>query len=82
MNRLKTFLSFEHHPMHGKPYRKLTKDDLKIAVLFLIDTVKLTHEEFGEWAVRYFLDLPNKPKNWNVIVTLWLEANSTVKNQS
>ena len=55
---------------------KLTESEYDQVVQFIEDNDHLGHLEF-EYAInRMFLDMPNKPKNWGVIMELIMACNT------
>lgn len=74
MTRLEKFKSLKDHAWYYNVYKKLTKEELQIAIKFCVDNEKLNNNDFATKAVRLFLDVKNKPKNWTVIEELLIAS--------
>lgn len=68
--RLDKFKSFETHDWLGRLYKKLRKEEVEIAVNFLIQNADSSKDVFFFKINRMFLDNSNKPKNFLLIMEL------------
>lgn len=76
MNREQAFLSFSTHAFLHKLYAKMKANDRAIAFQFLQENAALSRADFEYKLNRFFLDKPEKPKNWAIISELLCNANS------
>lgn len=74
--RLSVFNSYETHGWLCKAFRKLNGAELQIARDFIDLNQHLSVGEFEICANRLFLDRPERPKNWTVILELLVACNS------
>lgn len=74
MNRLDNFNKLENHPFYNKYFNKLNNIEKKIAMEFIKQNDLLNNDEYATKAVRLFLDLKNKPKNWVIIEELLIAS--------
>lgn len=76
MTRLLKFYGYEDHPWLRKDFAKLSSAERLMCITFIKQHEPLGRPEFAELVNRWFLDNPNKPKNWTVMVTLVASTNS------
>jgi hypothetical protein len=76
MTRLEKFESLQNHPWLKKSWGKLKTVEREIARQFLNENAQLDRGQFEFKVNRMFLDQPNKPKNWTIILELLANANS------
>lgn len=74
MSRLAAFKALSNHPWFGRIYAKLTAPALIMALAFLEDNKDLSGDDFAFKVNRMFLDQPNKPKGWQIIMDLLTAA--------
>lgn len=76
--RLAAFKAYEKHAWLGRVFRKLSPEEMQIAVGFFEKNAALSKGDF-EYAVnRAFLDQVEKPKHYKEILELLTCANSSL----
>lgn len=68
--------SYSAHPWFSRYYNKLSTTDLKIINNFLYENRALGKDAFEKKVVRMFLDNPDRPRRWSIIIELLANANS------
>lgn len=76
MDRLTKFNELAKHAWFGKYYRKLSKGDIAIAIDFINKNADADKCVFEMRVSRMFLDMPDKPKRWQIIQELLANANT------
>lgn len=76
--RIEIFNELKNHAWLGKQYKKLTKNDIKLATVFIKEKNHLSKNDFELAVNRMFLDNSNKPKNWKIISELLCCTNTTL----
>lgn len=75
MSRAIKFEALANHAWLGKSFKKLKKDELLLARNFLEQNAHLDKGQF-EFAInRMFINYPNKPKNWTIILEMLANSN-------
>ncbi len=78
MKRKFAFRNFENHAWLKKPFSRLNKAELDMALSFIDSNDHLDKGSF-EYAInRMFLDNPDKPKHFKEILELLTCANSSL----
>lgn len=80
MNRKQAFENLAHHPWFGRRYAKLKGTAREMALEFLNKHQGATHDQFIPLVNRMFLDMPNKPKNWELALDLLTAASVASSN--
>lgn len=70
------FESLAAHPWLKKSFGKLSISELVLSRAFLAEGRHLDQAAFEKAVNRMFLDCPQKPKNWAVIMELLCNSNS------
>lgn len=75
-NRLKRFREYWTHPWFKRVIKKLGAADIAFAESWIKRHEHLDLNDFQFATNRMFLDDPNKPKKWTIIVELISNANT------
>lgn len=76
MDRLEAFNSMATHPMLGKQFTKLNHGEVVFCQNFIRANATSSDNDYAVKAVRLFLDINPKPKNWQAIEELLICAMS------
>lgn len=77
-SRIEIFHAYKNHAWLHKVYDRLSKSDIQICEEFIQSHDHLPKGEF-EYAInRMFLDKPNKPKNYPMILEMLTCTNSAI----
>lgn len=79
MNRLEAFQSLEKHPLLGKVFKRLIKEEIDMCDRFIRTSAKRTSDEFEYEANRLFLDVV-KTRHYKEMLELLSCANTISKN--
>ena len=74
--RLEKFKSFSTHAWFKRVFKRLSKEEIRLAENTLIANDFKDRDAFESFCNRLFLDEANKPKHWKEIVELLSNANS------
>lgn len=80
MNRKTLFLALESHPFLDRLFKRLSKNEIQLALEFLDSTATLGKNEFIPAMNSLFLDIKDRPKRWKEITELLNCANSALPN--
>lgn len=75
-SRLKKFHSYAKHGWLSKSYAKLSASEREMAEQFIRENDAKSKGDFELAVNRMFIDRPNKPKNWTIILELLANSNS------
>lgn len=76
MTRKEAFDNLANHAWQGRVFKMLSADDIKRCHDFLDIHQQLSHDQFIMRVNRMFLDQPDKPKTWTIILELLTSAMS------
>lgn len=79
MDRLEAFNSMAIHPMLGRQFTKLEAEELKFCKIFITDNKFSSDNEYATKALRLFLGVTPKPKNWQSMEELLMAAMTKAK---
>ncbi len=73
---MQAFFELADHAWHGREFKRLKKEERISCVAFIQENDALDVQAFEYAANRWFLDKPDRPKNWTMMWGLVTAANS------